>query len=95
MWFYIYGIIGPLEKGSLEEKVLYGLSRSQLGDPAWVSTLVELLAREPNEKGTIPQVVTRRQEERRRKQEPLREIETAIQALTAKRDRIDEQIQRH
>jgi hypothetical protein len=66
-WLFIYGVIGPLEKGGLDEKVLYGWKRSELGDLAWVNTLVELLAREPNEQGTIPQVITRRQEERRGK----------------------------
>jgi hypothetical protein len=94
-WFFLYGVIGPLEKGSLDEKVLYGWKRSELDDLAWVNTLVDLWAREQNVTGTIPQVITRRQEERRCKQEQLREIETAIQALTAERDRIDEQIQRH
>jgi hypothetical protein len=92
-WFFIYGVIGPLEKGGLDEKVLYGWKRSELGDLAWVNTLVDLLAREPNEQGTIPQVITRRQEERRGKQSRLREIHTAIQDLTAQRNRIDVDIQ--
>jgi hypothetical protein len=91
--FRLYGVVGNLRKGALQTQVLYCLTRSQLGEPAWVSTLVELLAREPNEQGTIPQVITRRQEEMRRKREQLHEIETAIQALTVDRNRIDADIQ--
>jgi predicted type IV restriction endonuclease len=92
--FRLYGVIEPLRRGCLKEQLLYCLTRSQLGDPAWVSQLTELLAREPNEKGTIPQVITRRQEEMHRKRAQLREIEMEIQELTADRDRIDEHIHR-
>jgi predicted type IV restriction endonuclease len=92
--FRLYGVIGDLRKGALQTQVLYSWKRSELGDLAWVSTIAELLAREPNEQGRIPRVITRRQEEMRRKEEQLHKVETEIQALTAERHHVDEQIQR-
>jgi hypothetical protein len=91
-WFLLYGVIGRLQKGCLKSQVLYGFQRSHLGTLVWVHHLVELLAREPNEGGTIPSVITKRQEEMRRMQARLHEIEMEIQALTAKRQGIDAQI---
>jgi predicted type IV restriction endonuclease len=87
--FTVYGVVGALYKGSLEDHRIFSFARLQLGSLALLPTLVDMLGRQSNQGGAISGAIARYRKERRERAEA---IETELQTLMADRARIDGRI---
>jgi predicted type IV restriction endonuclease len=87
--FNIYGVTEALVKGELESFRILSFQRSTLTTPEVATEVRELLAKENNEKRTIPEAISRQ----RKKQDRLGPIETELRDLNTERERIDARMQ--
>jgi hypothetical protein len=87
--FNIYGVTEALVKGELESFRILSFQRSTLATPTLAAQVRELLAKENNEKRTIPEAISNQ----RKKHDRLGPIETELRDLNTERGRIDEKIQ--
>ena len=57
-FFNIYGIAGAFWRGSLDSFRILSFKRSEIGNPGLVAQLANFLAKDNNEKGTIPEAIS-------------------------------------
>ena len=88
--FKIYGVTGALYKGSLGNHRIMSFKRIELGIPVFVSQLENLLGKQNNQQGAIPEAVSACQN---KTQNRLGLIEEELRDLYAERQRIDARTQ--
>jgi len=86
--FKVYGVIGPLLKGFLDETFLLSFVRPKLLSKEVFPYMMDLLAKQNNEHGKISASIAKIRELRDRE----RQLEQDLSALKAKREEIDGRI---
>jgi predicted type IV restriction endonuclease len=87
--FHIYGITGPLWKGSLESHEFFTFRRSELGEPSVVLQLTDLLGKKNNQTGMIINAIATYKSKSR---DRIGQIEAELGRLGVERERIDARI---
>jgi hypothetical protein len=83
--FHVYGVTGPLFKGSLGEHRVLSFMRLELSSPALLSKLLDLLGKQSNKDGILIDAIRKY----RKIQDRVEAIEKDLRTLIADRDQID------
>lgn len=88
--FNIYSVTGALYKGSLGNHRIVSFRRVELGAPVVISQIENLLGKQKNQQGAIPEAISAYQ---KRIQDRLSRMEAELHQLHIERQRIDARIQ--
>jgi predicted type IV restriction endonuclease len=88
--FYIYSVTGALYKGSFGNHRIMSFRLHELGTPVFVSQIENLLGKQNNQQGAIPEAISAYQ---KKTQSRLGLIEAELRDLDVERQRVDARIQ--